>query len=110
MRNLGVKASGKPEKYLGLPMMVGWHKRKAFLQYTEQIRKRVECWNVRFLSMGGKEVFVKSVRQTIPVYAMQCFLFPKSVCDGVERTLNKFWWVNNKPLKGVHWSSWDQLC
>lgn len=58
----------------------------------------------------GKEVFIKSILQAIPVYAIQCFLFPKVVCDKLEDILNKLWWANNRTLKGIHWSSSATLC
>lgn len=60
--------------------------------------------------MGGKEVFVKSVLQAKPLYVMQCFLLPKSLCQKLEGIMNKFWWTSNKSAKCIHWSIWEQLC
>ncbi|KAA3477767.1 reverse transcriptase [Gossypium australe] len=60
--------------------------------------------------MGGKEVFIKSVLQATSIYAMQCFLFPKSLCRKLESIMNKFWWSNNKTRRGIHWSCWERLC
>ncbi|KAA3450197.1 reverse transcriptase [Gossypium australe] len=107
---LGVREASNPEKYLGLPMMVGRRKTWAFVEFLDRFRKRVDGWNYRCLSMGGKEVFIKSVLQATPLYAMQCFLFPKMLCHKLENIMNKFWWTNNKTAKGIHWSCWDTLC
>lgn len=60
--------------------------------------------------MGGKEVFVKSVLQSTPVYVMQCFTLPKILCRKLEGIMNKFWWSSNRSNKGIHWSNWDALC
>lgn len=60
--------------------------------------------------MGGQKVFIKSVLQSLPVYAMQYFLFPKSVCAKLEGIMKKFWWANRKTLKGIHWSTRSTLC
>ncbi|KAK5846144.1 hypothetical protein PVK06_002415 [Gossypium arboreum] len=60
--------------------------------------------------MGGKQVFVKLVLQSIPVYVMQCFALLKILCRKLEGIMNKFWWSNNKSTKGIHWSNWDALC
>ncbi|KAA3468935.1 reverse transcriptase [Gossypium australe] len=107
---LGVRVASNPEKYLGLPMMVGRRKTWAFAEFIDRFRKRVDGWSYRCLSMGGKEVFIKSVLQATPLYAMQCFLFPKMLCRKLENIMNKFWWRNNKKSKGIHWSCWDTLC
>ncbi|KAA3469841.1 reverse transcriptase [Gossypium australe] len=104
-RVLGVRVASSPEKYLGLPMMVGRKKAWAFANFKDRFRKRVEGWSLRYLSMGGKEVFIKSVLQATPLYAMQCFLFPKTLCLQLENIMNKFWWANNKMKNGIHWSA-----
>ncbi|KAA3481168.1 reverse transcriptase [Gossypium australe] len=107
---LGVRLASNPEKYLGLPMMVGRRKTWAFNSFIDRFRKRIEGWSLRYLSMGGKEVFIKSVLQATPLYAMQCFLFPKKLCEKLEIIMNRFWWTSNKTLRGIHWSCWDKLC
>ncbi|KAH1129370.1 hypothetical protein J1N35_000748 [Gossypium stocksii] len=107
---LGVRIATNPEKYLGLPMMVGRKKRWGFAHFIDRFRKRIEGWNLWYLSIGGKEVFIKSVLQAIPVYVMQCFALPKIICRKLEGLLNKFLWANNKIVRGIHWSSWNVLC
>ncbi|KAA3459595.1 reverse transcriptase [Gossypium australe] len=107
---LGVRVSVKLEKYLGLPMIVGRRNQWAFANFVDRFRKRIESWNFRFLSMGGKEVFVKAILQAIPIYVMQCFELPKSLCNALENIMNKYWWVNGKTGKGIHWCSWKDLC
>ncbi|KAA3475259.1 reverse transcriptase [Gossypium australe] len=49
---LRVRVAVNPEKYLGLPMMVGRRKRWVFANFVDRFRKRIESWNLRFLSMG----------------------------------------------------------
>ncbi|KAA3456692.1 reverse transcriptase [Gossypium australe] len=107
---LGVRVAHNPEKYLGLPMMVGRKKSWAFANFADRFRKRIEGWSLRYLSIGGKEIFIKSVLQAIPLYAMQCFLMSKSFCRKLEGIMNKFWWTNNKSSKGIHWRGWEPLC
>ncbi|KAA3474146.1 reverse transcriptase [Gossypium australe] len=107
---LGVRVATNPEKYLGLPMMVGRRKRWAFANFIDRFHKRIDSWNFRFLSMGGKEVFVKAILQAIPICVMQCFKLPKSLCSALENIMNKYWWANGKTGKGIHWCSWKDLC
>lgn len=80
------------EKYLGLQNVIGRNKKASFLGLKEQMQKRVEGWGARLLSQGGKEVFIKSVLQAIPSFAMSCFLFPRTFCDDLERIVARFWW------------------
>ncbi|KAA3477129.1 reverse transcriptase [Gossypium australe] len=100
---LRVRVASSLEKYLGLPMMGGRRKTWAFAKFIDRFRKRVAGWSLRFLSMGGKEVFIKSILQATPLYAMQCFLFPKTLCRKLENIMNRFWWANNKTAKGINW-------
>ncbi|KAK8669557.1 hypothetical protein V6N13_106985 [Hibiscus sabdariffa] len=52
---LGVHVSSNPEKYLGLPTMVGRRKRDAFSYYFDRFNVKTENWGIHFLSTGGKE-------------------------------------------------------
>ncbi|KAA3453452.1 reverse transcriptase [Gossypium australe] len=109
-RVLGVRVASSPKKYLGLPMMVGRRKAWVFANFKDRFRKRVDGWSLRYLSMGRKEVFIKSILQATPLYAMQYFLFPMKLCSQLENIMNRFWWANNKMKSGIHWSCWDALC
>ncbi|KAA3466249.1 reverse transcriptase [Gossypium australe] len=107
---LGVRSSSSPEKYLGLPSIVGQKKKEAFLNLVDRIAVRIDAWSTRLLSQGGKEIFIKSVLQAIPTYAMSCFLFPKSLCDNIESKLANFWWQKGAGKRGIHWCQWQFFC
>lgn len=109
-RVLGVRSSNDPERYLGLPNMVGRKKKAAFQVLKDRLRQRIDNWSIKYLSQGGKEVFIKAVLQSIPTYSMVCFLFPKSLCTEIERIILKFWWQKNKKKKGIHWCAWKDIC
>ncbi|KAA3462805.1 reverse transcriptase [Gossypium australe] len=86
-QTLGVRCSDDPEKYLGLPNLVGRKKKLASQVY---------------ISQGGREVFIKAVLQAIPTYTMSCFLLPKSLCTELENVLNSFWWNKSRGKKSMH--------
>lgn len=67
------------KKYLGLPNIVGWHKKKVFKNLKERFKKRVDGWNMRFLSQVGQEIFIKSILQAIPTYSMAYVFLPKNL-------------------------------
>ncbi|KAK8663988.1 hypothetical protein V6N13_083793 [Hibiscus sabdariffa] len=50
---LGVRISLNPERYLGLPTMIGRHKKAVFCQYLDRFNSMINNWNIRNLSKGG---------------------------------------------------------
>ena len=79
-------------KYLGLPSTVGVSKKEVFASIVERVKHRVEDWKPRLLSKAGKEIFITSVLQAIPTYAMQCFLLPIQICNAIHSILANYWW------------------
>ncbi|KAA3478618.1 reverse transcriptase [Gossypium australe] len=106
---LGMRQSNNIERYLGLPNVVGRKKRESFQNLKDKITQRIGQWSTRYLSQGGKEVFIKSVLQSIPTYAMMCFLLPKTFCGELESLFAK-WWQHGKNKMGIHWCKWSFLC
>ncbi|KAK8301885.1 hypothetical protein V6Z12_D04G051000 [Gossypium hirsutum] len=90
--------------------MVGRLKKEAFQHFKDRFKRCIDSWNVRFLYQGGKEVFIKSMLQTIPTYAMQCFLLPSSLCKELESIMYKFLWQKIGGMGGMHWCSSAALC
>ncbi|KAK8683464.1 hypothetical protein V6N13_039524 [Hibiscus sabdariffa] len=52
---LGVRISSNPEKYLGLPTMIGRQKKAAFANIRARLVQLIDHWSLRFLSMGGSQ-------------------------------------------------------
>ncbi|KAK8623919.1 hypothetical protein V6N13_065279 [Hibiscus sabdariffa] len=86
---LGVRISNNPERYLGLPTTVGRHKKEAFSYFLDRFYNKLDNWGIRSLSMEGREVQIKAVLQVIPVYAMQVFLLPATLCRSLEQVMAK---------------------
>ncbi|KAA3462157.1 reverse transcriptase [Gossypium australe] len=102
-RILGVRSSNDPERYLGLPNMVGKRKKEAFQILKDHFRQRIDNWR-------GKEVFIKAILQAIPTYTMACFLLPKTLCSELESIIARFWWQKGHGKRGIHWCTWRDLC
>ncbi|KAA3455898.1 reverse transcriptase [Gossypium australe] len=104
---LGMRCSTNIERYLGLLNIVGKRKKESFQHLKEKVNQKICQWSSRFLSQGGKEVFIKSVLQAIPAYTMSCFLLPKTLCGELESMFAKYWWQHGKDKRGIHWCQWD---
>lgn len=60
--------------------------------------------------MGGKEVLIKSVAQSIPTYIISCFRVPKTLCDELHSMMARFWWGSTNTKRKIHWKKWSQVC
>ncbi|KAA3488587.1 reverse transcriptase [Gossypium australe] len=69
VNTLGVRCSNDPERYLGLPNMVGRKKRESFQILKDRIKQRIDHWSTRHLSQGGNEVFIKTLEKG---YSLVC--------------------------------------
>ena len=81
-----------------------------FEYIIDKVRERTQGWNKKFLSAGGKEVLLKSVALALPVYSMNIFKFPKSICEEINATIAKFWWSNGEDKKeciGLLGNEWE---
>jgi hypothetical protein len=61
------------EKYLGMPSDVGKSKSGAFKYLKDKVWKKVLGWMEQLLSVGGKEILIKSVAQVVPTFSISCF-------------------------------------
>lgn len=71
--------------------MIGRSQKATFSYLKDCVWCRINSQSGNFLSMGGKEVFIKSVLQAIPSYYMSIFLIPPSVCEELQRMGGSCW-------------------
>ena len=96
--------------YLGVPASVGSNKNVVFGYIKDKVWKIISRWKNRFFSRVAKEIFVKTVAQSIPTFLMSGFYLPLDLCAELDCMLNSFWWGNGRDLKGIRWMRWETLC
>lgn len=106
---LQVQNESLSEKYLGLPSDVGNSKEGSFKYLKDRIWKCVQGWMEKCLSVGGKEVLIKSVVQSIPTYSMACFKLPRGLCEHLNGLIRKFWWGSKNGQRKPAWVSWNTM-
>ena len=89
---LEVKEVEKFESYLGLPTLIGRSKYQAFSFLKERVWKKIQGWKGTLLSKAGKEVLIKAVAQSIPIYTMGVFQLPVKLCNELNLMCGRFWW------------------
>lgn len=97
------------EKYLGLPLLVGKGKRKAFNRIKDQVGRKIASWKGKLLSNGGREILIKAVAQAMPTYIMSCFKLSKSLCKEMNSMMSNFWWGQKEKERKMAWISWEKL-
>jgi hypothetical protein len=98
------------DKYLGLPALIGADRSDCFRHLIERVMAKTKGWKEKLLSMGGKEVLIKSIAQAVPNYAMMVFLLPKNICKGITDVISQFWWGDDENHRRMHWKAWWKLC
>ncbi|XP_062010454.1 uncharacterized mitochondrial protein AtMg00310-like [Rosa rugosa] len=91
-------------------MWVGKSKTQIFQYIKEKLSNKLDNWKAKILSCAGKEILIKVVAQTMPLYAMNCYLLPKTLCDDVHKLCASFFWGDTNDKRKIHWRSWERLC
>uniref|UniRef100_A0A803QG02 Reverse transcriptase domain-containing protein n=1 Tax=Cannabis sativa TaxID=3483 RepID=A0A803QG02_CANSA len=104
---LGMPICDLHEKYLGLPSYAGRDKSELFSNIKDRIWKLMNSWHAKLFSIGGREVLLKVVVQSIPTYAMSCFSLPKKFCRQLESMMANFWWGSSTNKSKIHWKKME---
>src|SRR4051812_46471049 len=70
---------------------------------------KVKGWIEKTISAGGKEVLIKTVAQSVPVYSMSCFKLPRGLCEHLDKTIRQFFWGSKEVKRKPHWVSWKTM-
>lgn len=108
-RKVGMTNESITDRYLGLPTDVGRAKEGKFKYLKDRVWKRVQGWMEKTLSVGGKEVLIKSIVQAIPTYSMSCFRLPMGLCNHINSLIRKFWWASKQGSRKTNWVAWDKM-
>lgn len=108
---LGCTQTNFPISYLGMPLTLKKPTKDLFIPLIEKLEHRLQGWQSKLLSRGGRLILVQSVLSTIPVYYMICFQLPKWVIARLDKARRDFLWGSSKGRgKSIHLCNWNQLC
>lgn len=89
---MGIYNEGGVGIYFGFYECFSGFKVEFFSFIKDKLKKRLFGWFVRFLFLGGKEVFFKAVVLGFSVYVMGCFKFSKTIIVNFISVMLNFWW------------------
>ncbi|XP_010462868.1 PREDICTED: uncharacterized protein LOC109125019 [Camelina sativa] len=107
---IGITKEGGMGSYLGIPESLQGSKNKVFGYVKDRLDDRVNGWNAKLLSKGGKEIMIKSVALALPTHVMSCYKLPQELTSKLTSAISTFWWKSNDKAHGLHWVAWDKLC
>ena len=106
---LDVQNESLSDRYLGMPTDVGHSKNGTFRYLRDRAWENIRGWMEKILSAAGKEVLIKSVAQSIPVFSMSCFRLPRGLCESVTSLIRQFWWGSKQGKRKPSWVAWDTM-
>ncbi|KAK2658931.1 hypothetical protein Ddye_005464 [Dipteronia dyeriana] len=94
------------EKYLGIPCFIGRSKRKLFADIVERIWGEIKEWREKMLSVGGKDILIKAVIQSIPAYAINSFVWKSIIWGKGILDMRLRWRVGNGSSIQIYKDRW----
>ncbi|CAJ2651715.1 unnamed protein product [Trifolium pratense] len=107
---LSCNTAATPFKFLGIPVGANPRRRETWNPVLEAMTKRLNSWNSRNLSFGGRLTLINSVLASIPLYFFSFFKAPICVLKSIERIQRNFLWGGSLEEKKLCWVKWDQVC
>ena len=89
---LGLPTTDRIGTYLGMPIFSTRHTTSSYQYLVDNIRKRIEGWQARYLSMAGQATLIKASVTSISLYAMQTAILPQKICQHIDRRSCHFLW------------------
>ena len=94
-QTLGFLEDFLPSVYLGIPFFMGSNKASYWSSVIQRIQCRIASWKVRWLSLAGRILLIKSVLAAIPNYFIVVLKIPSGVLDTIKKLIKGFLWSGN---------------
>ena len=99
---LGLPTTDRIGTYLETPIFTTLRTASSYQYLVENIRKRIEEWQTKYLSMASRATFIKASITSIPTYAMQTTLLPQKICHHIDKLSCNFLWGGFEQHRSCH--------
>ena len=81
---LGLPTTDSIGTYLGTPIFTTRRTVSSYQYLVDNIHKRMEGWQAKYLSMVGMATLIKASVTSVPIYTMQTTLLPQKICHHID--------------------------
>ena len=106
---LGLPTTDRIGTYLGTPIFTTRRTASSYQYLVDNIRKRIEGWQARYLSMAGRATLIKALVTSVPLYAMQTTLLPQKICHHIDKLSCNFLWGDTEHRRSCHTVNWETV-
>ncbi|KAK7842535.1 putative ribonuclease h protein [Quercus suber] len=85
--SVGINASNKKEKYLGITIVLSKDKKVACEEIIEKVKQRLQGWKKKTLSQVGRATLISSVASSLPSYQASSLILPYQICSKLDALL-----------------------
>ncbi|KAJ3691188.1 hypothetical protein LUZ61_020352 [Rhynchospora tenuis] len=100
-----------PITYLGLPLSFHPLRKIHFKPLIDAVQRKLDGWQAKFLSLGGRLTLVRSVLTAMPLHFMQAIRLPAWLLKHLEGLRRSFFWKGKSKCLGGHCLvAWSKCC
>ena len=88
--------------YIGTPIFTTRRKAFAYQYIVDNIQKKIEGWQTKYLSIAGRVTLINSTSASIPIHAMQTTLLPQKISRQLDKLNCKFFWGDIANYRHCH--------
>ncbi|XP_026417308.1 uncharacterized protein LOC113312787 [Papaver somniferum] len=96
-------------KYLGVTLLIGRDKSKAFKPLIQSFYARLIPWKGKNMNYAARSTMVKHVLNALPTHQMSVFRVPKNTIAKIDTIQRQFWWGKDGGHRGIYFIGWDKL-
>ena len=98
----GLPTTDRIGTYLGMPIFTTRRTTSSYQYLMDNICKRIEGWQAKYLSMADRATLIKASVTSILIYTMQTTLFPQKISHHIEKLSCNFLWGDTNHHRGCH--------
>lgn len=99
-----------PLQYLGMQVGLEHKKSASCNKLIQKVKGRLDAWNDKNISLGGRATLVQSVLSTIPIYSLSMFQIPKKTVGDLIQIQRNFLWGGCASYSKIPWVRRGEIC